>query len=204
MAKTQHSDRHRADITRDHARSAGRGECSSQIDIVETSNNITYNLQQGENEAVRLTFWKYQTTSLTFCRSGKNAAVRSTLWRYQKRSRTVCRRTKQSDRHSADIKRDHILPAGGGECSNQINIVELSEEITYDLQEAGEHSSQIDILEVSNVITYNLQDGKYAAIRSTFRRYQTQSRTVCRSGENTAVRMTLRKHNERSCTVCRR
>jgi len=114
---------------------------------------------------------------------GENPVVRSTFCRH---------------------KRDHVLPAGGGECSNQINIVELSEEITYDLQEGGEHSSQIHILEVSNKITYNLQDGKYAAIRSTFCRYQMRSRTVYRRGGNTAVRSTLRKHNERSRTVCRR
>jgi hypothetical protein len=63
---------------------------------MQTSKEITYALQEGEE------------------RSG----VRSTFCRHQKRSRTPCRRgenTAESDRHSADIKRDHVLPAGGGE-----------------------------------------------------------------------------------------
>ena len=78
---------------------------------------------------------------------------------------------KQSDQHSVGINRHHIQSAGGGECSSQINTLEVSKQIMYNLQER-ECRSQIDIVEISNEITYILKEGKNAALRSTFCRHQ--------------------------------
>ena len=101
----------------------------------------------------------------------------------KERPRTFCRtaRTQQSDQHCADITRDHTRSAGRRECN-----------------------SQIDIVQTSNNITYNLQQGENVAVRLTFWRYQTPSRTFCRSGKNAAVRPTLWRYRKRSRTVYRR
>jgi hypothetical protein len=170
----QQSDRHSADIKRDHVLSAGgagmrqsqidilqtskeityalqeRGECSSQIDILQTSKEITYVLQEG----------------------GERSRVRSTFCRHQKRSRTPCRRGEnaaESDRHSADIKRDHVRPAGGGRT-----------------QQSDRHSAGI---KRDHVLPAGGEE--CSGVRSTFRSHQKRSRTGCRRGENAAVRSTF-------------
>ena len=64
---------------------------------------------------------------------GKNTAVRSPLCRDNEKSRTVCKRGKmqQSDRHCAEIKRHHVQSVAGEECNSQIDILEISNDITY-------------------------------------------------------------------------
>jgi hypothetical protein len=49
----------------------------------------------------------------------------------------------QSDRHSADIKRDHVLSAGGaGMRQSQIDILQSLNEITYVLYENAAESDR--------------------------------------------------------------
>ena len=57
-----------------------------KINILEVSNDITYNLQDGEKAALKSTFSRYQKTDHVL---SVGAA-----------------RTQQSDQHSADIKRE--------------------------------------------------------------------------------------------------
>ena len=77
------SDRHYAVIKRDYVRSAGGRRMQRQIDIMQSSNEITYALQEGGECSVRSTFWSHQKRSRTSCRRGENAAVRSTFCSHQ-------------------------------------------------------------------------------------------------------------------------
>jgi hypothetical protein len=120
-------------------------ECSSQIDILQSLNEITYGLQEGRMQ-----------------QSDRHSAV---IKRDHVRATGGAGNAAESDRHSADIKRDRVLSAGGaGMRQSQIDILQTSKEITYALQERGEHSGVI----------------------STFCRHQKRSRTFCRRGENAA------------------
>jgi hypothetical protein len=88
----------------------------SQIDIMQSSNEITYDLQEGGECSVRSTLCSHQTRSRTPWRREENAA--------SYRHSAVIKRdhvrsgggesVRQSDRHSAIIKRDHVRSAGGG------------------------------------------------------------------------------------------
>ena len=175
---------------------------------MQASKEITYFLQEaGERSSVRSTLSSHQVRSRTVCRSGENAEVRSTLCRHQRDHVRPAggENAVESDRHYADIIRDHVLSAGGGRTQrSQIDIMQLSKEITYDLQEGGESCVRSTLCSHQKRSRTACRREENPAVRSTFCSHQVRSRTICRRGENVAVRSTFCSHHTRLRTGCRR
>ena len=165
----QQSDRHSAVIKRDHVRPAGGKRTQRQIYILQSSNEITYALQEGGERSVRSKLCSHQTKSRTACRRGRmlqsdrrSAVIKRDhvrpaggrrIQQSDRHSAVIKRnhvrsagegRMQQSDRHSVVIKRDHVQPAGGERMQRQIDILQSSHEITYGLQEGGGKLAESD------------------------------------------------------------
>ena len=84
-----HSDRHCGGIRRDHVQAAGGGRPSCQINITETSKEITYFLQEGGQPTSQIDILQISKEITHVLQEGGEQG-----------------RTQQSDRHSADIKRE--------------------------------------------------------------------------------------------------